>query len=130
MHCHINHLACGIVHAHFGTTGVMALPFIRASRLPAVVTFYGVDVSYCLVDVSLISSSIHRFIAFRHEVVGSLPWYLPVGIGLGHGEDLIPAERGNTWTTMMYCASKMLCYFYRLHCVGQYTAGDFKAASS
>jgi colanic acid/amylovoran biosynthesis glycosyltransferase len=37
-----------IIHAHFGTTGVMALPFIRASRLPAVVSFYGVDGSASL----------------------------------------------------------------------------------
>jgi colanic acid/amylovoran biosynthesis glycosyltransferase len=34
-----------LVHAHFGTTGVMALPFIIASGLPAVVVFYGVDAS-------------------------------------------------------------------------------------
>lgn len=37
-----------LVHAHFGTTGVMALPFIRATGLPAVVTFYGVDASASL----------------------------------------------------------------------------------
>ena len=37
-----------IVHAHFGTTGVMALPFIRATGLPSVVTFYGVDGSASL----------------------------------------------------------------------------------
>jgi glycosyltransferase involved in cell wall biosynthesis len=37
-----------LVHAHFGTTGVMALPFIRAIGLPAVVTFYGVDGSASL----------------------------------------------------------------------------------
>lgn len=37
-----------IIHAHFGTTGVMALPFIRASGLPAVVSFYGVDGSASL----------------------------------------------------------------------------------
>jgi glycosyltransferase involved in cell wall biosynthesis len=37
-----------LIHAHFGTTGVMALPFIRAIGAPAVVTFYGVDVSASL----------------------------------------------------------------------------------
>jgi glycosyltransferase involved in cell wall biosynthesis len=37
-----------LIHAHFGTTGVMALPFIRATGLPAVVTFYGVDGSASL----------------------------------------------------------------------------------
>ena len=37
-----------LVHAHFGTTGVMALPFIRATGLPSVVTFYGVDGSASL----------------------------------------------------------------------------------
>ena len=37
-----------LVHAHFGTTGVMALPFIRATGLPSVVTFYGVDASASL----------------------------------------------------------------------------------
>lgn len=37
-----------LVHAHFGTTGVMALPFIRVTGLPAVVTFYGVDGSASL----------------------------------------------------------------------------------
>ncbi len=37
-----------LVHAHFGTTGVMALPFIRATTLPSVVTFYGVDGSASL----------------------------------------------------------------------------------
>ena len=37
-----------LIHAHFGTTGVMALPFIQISGLPAVVTFYGVDVSASL----------------------------------------------------------------------------------
>lgn len=37
-----------LIHAHFGTTGVMALPFVRAMRRPAVVTFYGVDVSASL----------------------------------------------------------------------------------
>ncbi|MBI3491201.1 MAG: glycosyltransferase [Acidobacteria bacterium] len=37
-----------LIHAHFGTTGVMALPFIRATGLPAVVTFYGVDASASL----------------------------------------------------------------------------------
>lgn len=37
-----------LVHAHFGTTGVMALPFIRATGLPAIVTFYGVDGSASL----------------------------------------------------------------------------------
>ena len=37
-----------IIHAHFGTTAVMALPFIRASGLPAVVSFYGVDGSASL----------------------------------------------------------------------------------
>jgi colanic acid/amylovoran biosynthesis glycosyltransferase len=34
-----------LIHAHLGTTGVMALPFIRAIGRPAVVTFYGVDAS-------------------------------------------------------------------------------------
>lgn len=37
-----------VIHAHFGTTGVMALPFIRAMGRPAIVTFYGVDVSASL----------------------------------------------------------------------------------
>lgn len=37
-----------LVHAHFGTTGVMALPFIRATGLPSLVTFYGVDGSASL----------------------------------------------------------------------------------
>lgn len=37
-----------LVHAHFGTTGVMALPFIRATGLPSVVSFYGVDGSASL----------------------------------------------------------------------------------
>jgi glycosyltransferase involved in cell wall biosynthesis len=37
-----------IIHAHFGTTGVMVLPFIRATGLPPVVTFYGVDGSASL----------------------------------------------------------------------------------
>ena len=37
-----------LVHAHFGTTGVMALPFIQAIGSPAVVSFYGVDVSASL----------------------------------------------------------------------------------
>jgi colanic acid/amylovoran biosynthesis glycosyltransferase len=37
-----------VVHAHFGTTGVMTLPAIQASGLPAVVTFYGVDGSASL----------------------------------------------------------------------------------
>src|SRR4029077_12978490 len=37
-----------LVHAHFGTTAVMALPFIRATGLPAIVTFYGVDGSASL----------------------------------------------------------------------------------
>ena len=37
-----------LVHSHFGTTGVMALPFIRATGLPSVVTFYGVDGSASL----------------------------------------------------------------------------------
>lgn len=37
-----------LVHAHFGTTGVMALPFIRATGLPAIVSFYGVDGSASL----------------------------------------------------------------------------------
>ena len=32
-----------LIHAHFGTTAVRTLPFIRASGLPAIVTFYGVD---------------------------------------------------------------------------------------
>jgi colanic acid/amylovoran biosynthesis glycosyltransferase len=37
-----------VVHAHFGTTAVMALPFIRATGLPSIVTFYGVDASASL----------------------------------------------------------------------------------
>ena len=37
-----------LIHAHFGTAGVMALPFIRATGLPSVVTFYGVDASASL----------------------------------------------------------------------------------
>jgi colanic acid/amylovoran biosynthesis glycosyltransferase len=37
-----------LIHAHFGTTGVMALPFIRATGLPSIVTFYGVDGSASL----------------------------------------------------------------------------------
>lgn len=37
-----------LIHAHFGTTGVMTLPFIRATGLPAIVTFYGVDGSASL----------------------------------------------------------------------------------
>lgn len=37
-----------LVHAHFGTAGVMTLPFIRATGLPSVVTFYGVDASASL----------------------------------------------------------------------------------
>jgi colanic acid/amylovoran biosynthesis glycosyltransferase len=37
-----------LVHAHFGTTGVMALPFIKAIGLPSIVTFYGVDGSASL----------------------------------------------------------------------------------
>jgi glycosyltransferase involved in cell wall biosynthesis len=45
---HARPFAPDLIHAHFGTTGVMALPFIRAMRRPAVVTFYGVDVSASL----------------------------------------------------------------------------------
>jgi colanic acid/amylovoran biosynthesis glycosyltransferase len=37
-----------VIHAHFGTTGVMTLPFIRATGLPSIVTFYGVDGSASL----------------------------------------------------------------------------------
>ena len=45
---HAQPFAPDVIHAHFGTTGVMALPFIRSMRRPAVVTFYGVDVSASL----------------------------------------------------------------------------------
>lgn len=34
-----------VIHAHFGPTGVMALPLARALRLPLVTSFYGYDVS-------------------------------------------------------------------------------------
>jgi colanic acid/amylovoran biosynthesis glycosyltransferase len=45
---HARDFAPDLVHAHFGTTGVMALPFIQALGVPAVVGFYGVDVSASL----------------------------------------------------------------------------------
>jgi colanic acid/amylovoran biosynthesis glycosyltransferase len=45
---HMREFHSDLVHAHFGTTGVMALPVIRATGLPAVVTFYGVDGSASL----------------------------------------------------------------------------------
>lgn len=34
-----------VVHAHFGTSGMYALPYARRYRLPLVVTFHGVDVT-------------------------------------------------------------------------------------
>ena len=42
---HARAFQADLIHAHFGTAAVMALPFIRATGLPAVVTFYGVDAS-------------------------------------------------------------------------------------
>jgi colanic acid/amylovoran biosynthesis glycosyltransferase len=35
-----------VVHAHYGTTGTQALPFVWLERLPLVVSFYGYDVGY------------------------------------------------------------------------------------
>jgi colanic acid/amylovoran/stewartan biosynthesis glycosyltransferase WcaL/AmsK/CpsK len=35
----------GLVHAHFGTSGMYALPWATRYRLPLVVTFHGVDVT-------------------------------------------------------------------------------------
>jgi colanic acid/amylovoran biosynthesis glycosyltransferase len=37
--------AYGLIHAHFGTSGVYALPYARRYDLPLVVTFHGVDVT-------------------------------------------------------------------------------------
>ena len=34
-----------LAHAHFGTSGVYALPYVRRFNLPLVVTFHGVDVT-------------------------------------------------------------------------------------
>ncbi len=42
---HARTFQADLIHAHFGTAAVMALPFTRATGLPAVVTFYGVDAS-------------------------------------------------------------------------------------
>src|SRR5437870_3906157 len=33
-----------LIHAHFGTSGMYALPYARRHQLPLVVTFHGVDV--------------------------------------------------------------------------------------
>ncbi len=35
-----------VLHAHYGTAGVNALPFVWLHRLPLVVSFYGFDVAY------------------------------------------------------------------------------------
>src|SRR5262245_17181612 len=34
-----------LIHAHFGTSGLYALPYASKYRLPLVVTFHGVDVT-------------------------------------------------------------------------------------
>jgi glycosyltransferase involved in cell wall biosynthesis len=38
----------GLIHAHFGTSGVRALPYARSLRLPLVVSYYGFDVGFLL----------------------------------------------------------------------------------
>lgn len=35
-----------LIHAHFGRTGLQAVPLKRLSGLPLIVTFYGIDMSY------------------------------------------------------------------------------------
>ncbi len=37
-----------IIHAHFGMAGAAVMGFVESLKVPLVVTFYGVDISYCL----------------------------------------------------------------------------------
>jgi glycosyltransferase involved in cell wall biosynthesis len=86
-----------LIHAHFGTTGVMALPFIRATGLPAVVTFYGVDASaslriqrwrenfaemfMCVARVIVLCDAVRdRLLAIGCPSEKLVVWNLPAGI--------------------------------------------------
>lgn len=39
----VEELQPALIHAHFGVCGALALPFMRRSKLPMIVTFYGLD---------------------------------------------------------------------------------------
>ena len=54
-----------LAHAHFGTSGLYALPYVRRYRLPLVVTFHGVDVT--------VLSSWARLLPHRWPYVLSVP---------------------------------------------------------
>jgi colanic acid/amylovoran biosynthesis glycosyltransferase len=54
-----------LIHAHFGTSGMYALPYAARYRLPLVVTFHGVDVT--------VLSSWARFLPHRWPYAGMAP---------------------------------------------------------
>jgi len=44
-----------VVHVHFGTTAASIVPFLRETRTPTVVSFYGVDASAALRDSKVVA---------------------------------------------------------------------------
>lgn len=86
-----------LLHAHFGTTGALAMPIVEQTHAPLVVTFYGVDASAALASPRWRERYRRMFLstdlcivlcdAVRDRLVGAgcpddkvVVWNLPAGI--------------------------------------------------
>jgi glycosyltransferase involved in cell wall biosynthesis len=57
-----------VLHAHFGTTAVYALPYVLRHDLPFVVTFWGNDISV-LLGIQRLNPKNWRYLAYRHAIM-------------------------------------------------------------
>jgi glycosyltransferase involved in cell wall biosynthesis len=57
-----------VLHAHFGTTAVYALPYVLRHDLPFVVTFWGNDISV-LLGIQGLNPKNWRYLAYRHAIM-------------------------------------------------------------
>lgn len=86
-----------LIHSHFGTTGAILSPLVKKSKLPALVSFYGVDASTALKDlrwkvrfsemfqtydtfVVLCEEVKRRLVRFGCEESRIRVWNLPAGV--------------------------------------------------
>ncbi|MEF2278512.1 glycosyltransferase [Deinococcus sp. YIM 134068] len=68
----LRELRPGLIHAHFGSNGVMALPLVRRLRLPLIVTFHGFDAT-TRDELLLASDSLRnrRLVTRRPQLIAS-----------------------------------------------------------
>lgn len=71
-----------LIHAHFGTTAVYALPYVLRHDLPFVVTFWGNDVSV-LLGTQQYNPKNWRYVAFRRAIMNRADLMLCVSRELG-----------------------------------------------